>query len=200
MPDQFPSPPPARRIVLRHAAWRDRLTAAILSGVPKKSIVVDEAPPLIGSLGPRALQLGHDHYYFAHGGGLGWGVSAAVSLGLAHPGASMLCVTGDSPAIFSAQALWNAAQRNLDIVFVVLQSGEGGIAESAIRAGLSHDGARPNMLVGFNIDQPTFDVVAIGEAVGIRTLSTKGNGDVTAKVAEAFGRQGPTIIVVPVDG
>jgi benzoylformate decarboxylase len=161
--------------------------------------VVDEEPLLIGSLGPQALRLGHDHYYFAHEGGLGWGVPAAVGLGLARPGASVLCVTGNGSTMVSSQALRNAARRDLTIVFVVLQNGEFGIVEPAMRTDC-YDNASQNTFFGPDINQPAIDFVAMGKSFGIRTLSLEGTDDVAAKVADAFRQQGPTIIVIPVNG
>ena len=181
------------------SSWLDRLTAAILSGLPKEGAVVDEVPLLIGSLRPQALRRGGDHYYFARGGARGWAIPASVGIGLARPGASVLCVTGDGSAMFSPQALWNAAQRNLNIVFVVLQNGEYGILKSAIREG-GYGSSRKKTFIGMSINQPAIDFAAIGSAFGIRTLSTTGNADVAAKVADAFRQQGPTIIVIPVNG
>jgi benzoylformate decarboxylase len=101
--------------------------------------------------------------------------------------------------MFSPQSLWNAAQRNLTVVFVVLQNGEYGILKSAMHFG-GYDGARQNRFVGLDIDRPAIDFAALGQTFGIRTVLTRGNEDVADKVADAFGRRGPTIIVVPLNG
>src|SRR5262249_59552222 len=57
------------------------------------------------------------------GGGLGWGVPAAVGASLGRPDRPVLAVVGDGSYHFSVQAIWTAVQEQVSLVVVVLDNG-----------------------------------------------------------------------------
>ncbi len=72
----------------------------------------------------------HDHlpisrnrdFYVAASGGLGWGMPAAVGIAMAQPRRPVVCLIGDGSSLYSIQALWTAAQHNVNVVFIVLNN------------------------------------------------------------------------------
>ena len=57
------------------------------------------------------------------GGGIGQGLPSAVALKLAQPARPVLAISGDGSALYTIQALWTAAHRRLDMVFLILNNG-----------------------------------------------------------------------------
>jgi benzoylformate decarboxylase len=49
---------------------------------------------------------------------------AAVGIAMAQPRRPVVCLIGDGSSLYSIQALWTAAQHNVNVVFVVLNNGE----------------------------------------------------------------------------
>lgn len=66
-------------------------------------------------------------FYFGGGGGLGFGLPAAVGAQLAHPDRPVIAVSGDGGAQYGIHALYTAAARHLPVTFIVLVNGEYGI-------------------------------------------------------------------------
>jgi benzoylformate decarboxylase len=58
------------------------------------------------------------------GGGIGWGLPAAVGIKLALPDRPVVALVGDGSAMYTIQALWTAANERLGgLVFVILDNG-----------------------------------------------------------------------------
>src|SRR5213075_2609322 len=95
---------------------------ALVRAMPANSVVVDEAI----TTGVYVRGFHHEpvpgRYFFNRGGGLGWGMPAAVGVSLAHDGEPVLCVVGDGSALYSPQALWTAAHERLPVVFAVVNN------------------------------------------------------------------------------
>src|SRR5829696_7319816 len=73
-------------------------------------------------------------YFFCKGGGLGWGMPAALGVSLAYDrSVPVLAVVGDGSAMYSPQALWTAAHEHLPVVFAVVDNGQYLILKSAMR-------------------------------------------------------------------
>ncbi|MDV9176239.1 thiamine pyrophosphate-dependent enzyme, partial [Streptomyces sp. W16] len=62
-------------------------------------------------------------YTHTVGGGLGWGIGAAVGRSLAEPGRPVVSVLGDGCALFGLQGLWSAARQRVPVLFVVMGNG-----------------------------------------------------------------------------
>ncbi|WP_406375288.1 thiamine pyrophosphate-binding protein [Streptomyces sp. NBC_00647] len=118
------------RAAERHTAERDRTEAAaraayspaplapwaaahaVADGPPPGAAVVEEAIT-VGLLLRRLVRLDRPgSYTHTVGGGLGWGIGAAVGRALAEPGRPVVAVLGDGCALFGLQGLWSAARSN----------------------------------------------------------------------------------------
>ncbi|WP_431966235.1 thiamine pyrophosphate-dependent enzyme [Actinacidiphila sp. bgisy160] len=60
----------------------------------------------------------------AVGGGLGWGIGAAVGHRLGAPERPAVAVLGDGCAMFGLQGLWSAAHHRVPVLFVAMANGE----------------------------------------------------------------------------
>ncbi|WP_406119905.1 thiamine pyrophosphate-binding protein [Streptomyces sp. NBC_00989] len=125
----------------RHTAERDRAESAaraaysaaplapwaaahaVARGLPTDAVIVEEAIT-VGLLLRRLLRLDRPgSYTHAVGGGLGWGIGAAVGRSLAEPGRPVVSVLGDGCALFGLQGLWSAARQQVPVLFVVMGNG-----------------------------------------------------------------------------
>src|SRR3954447_10987404 len=98
--------------------------AALAGGLPENGIVVLESPSSTIALRNR-LRLGKPgSYYFSAGGGLGYGLSAAVGVQLAQPERPVVCVVGEGSAQYAIQALWSAVAYDVPVTFLVLRNEE----------------------------------------------------------------------------
>lgn len=92
-------------------------------GLPSDAVVVEEAIT-VGLLLRRLVRLERPgSYTHTVGGGLGWGIGAAVGRALAEPGRPVVAVLGDGCTLFGLQGLWSAARQHAPVLFVVMSNG-----------------------------------------------------------------------------
>src|SRR5262245_21147035 len=98
------------------------LLHAIGETLPTDAIVVEEA--LSSAPGIRQLIRSDDpqSYFGLRGGGIGWGLPAAIGVKLAVPDRPVVGLIGDGSAMYTCQALWTAAHYRLAVVFVILNN------------------------------------------------------------------------------
>lgn len=142
--EQVPDPTAKARMLRageRHTAERDRVESAaraayssaplapwaaahaVARGLPPDAVVVEEAITM-GLLLRRLLRLDRPgSYTHTVGGGLGWGIGAAVGRSLAEPGRPVVAVLGDGCTLFGLQGLWSAAHQSVPVLFVVMSNG-----------------------------------------------------------------------------
>ena len=63
-------------------------------------------------------------YYFGAGGGLGFGLSAAVGVQLAQPDRPVVCVIGEGSVQYAVTAFWSAVAYDVPVTFLVLRNSE----------------------------------------------------------------------------
>ena len=56
------------------------------------------------------------------GGGIGWGLPAAIGAKIALPDRPVVALLGDGSALYTIQGLWTAARENLRMVFVIINN------------------------------------------------------------------------------
>src|SRR5262249_38759976 len=95
------------------------LVEAIGAALPEDAIVVDET--LSSAPGLRQLVASNDarSYFAMRGGGIGWGLPAAIGIKLAQPQRPVVALIGDGSAMYNIQALWTAAHERVPVVFVI---------------------------------------------------------------------------------
>src|SRR6202035_3270720 len=89
------------------------LLNAIGEMLPKDAVVIEEA--LSSAPGIRSLIRSDDpqSYFGLRGGGIGWGLPAAIGVKLALPERPVVALIGDGSALYTVQALGSAAHHLL---------------------------------------------------------------------------------------
>src|SRR5947209_12220766 len=89
---------------------------------PADAVIVDEA--ISSSQGIRHFFKCADSkgFFGLRGGGIGWGLPAALGVKLALPNRPVLALVGDGSSMYTNQALWTAARESLAVVCVIFNN------------------------------------------------------------------------------
>src|SRR6202022_2991906 len=98
-------------------------------------------------------------YFFGAGGGLGFGLAAAIGVQLAKPERPVVCVVGEGAAQYAITGLWTAAAYKVPVTFLVLRNQEYMILKWF--AQLEQVTGAPGL------DLPGLDVAAVARAYGV---------------------------------
>src|ERR1700704_719693 len=91
---------------------------------PEDGIVVVESPSATLALRNQLRLSKPGSYYFGAGGGLGFGLAAAIGVQLAQPDRPVLCVLGEGSAQDAITGFWTAATYHVPVTFLVLRNEE----------------------------------------------------------------------------
>ncbi|WP_404462595.1 benzoylformate decarboxylase [Providencia rettgeri] len=161
---------------------------------PKETVLVEESPSNLGELHREWPIESPDSFYTFASGSLGWNLPASVGIALAERDSGrhrpVMAIIGDGSMQYSIQGLWSAAQQNLPIVFIIVKNNEYAILKSF--AVLEETPGVPGL------DIPNLDIVALGKGYGCTAVRAETVEDVKKTCEEAFKRNGPTVIEVPI--
>lgn len=169
---------------------------ALLRSLPAHTPIVDEAITT-GSYVRGYLRADPGEYFFCRGGGLGWGMPAALGVSLARDRSPVLCVVGDGSAMYSPQALWTAAAQELPVVFAVVNNRQYLILKNYLR-GMNAETVRTGRYVGMDLDQPPVDFVGLAQSMGVGATLVEKAGDVGDAVQAALAGGRPHLLELPV--
>lgn len=158
---------------------------------PEDGIVVLEAPSATLALRNQLRLSRPGSYYFGAGGGLGFGLAAAVGVQLARPDRPVVCVVGEGSAQYAITALWSAAAYGVPVTFLVLRNSEYAIlkwfsqVEGVDRAP--------------GLDLPAVSCVEVARGYGVDAREVGGGPDaVVEALREAIPASEPRLLEVPV--
>jgi benzoylformate decarboxylase len=122
-------PPPDPRPAAAEPEQTDPMSgsaamAALAEAWPEDGIAVLEAPSSTLALRNRLRLSRPGSYYLGAGGGLGFGISAAVGVQLAERSRPVVCVVGEGSAQYGITALWTAVAYRVPVTFLVLRNDE----------------------------------------------------------------------------
>lgn len=170
---------------------------AVAAGLPADAVVVEEAIT-VGVLLRRVLRQDRPgSYVHTVGGGLGWGIGAAVGTKLGLPDRPVVAVLGDGCAMFGLQGLWTAANRRLPVVFVVMNNGEYRTLKDTLDETKSRS-TEYGSYVGLDLGPPDLDWRKAAEFFGINAVRAESAGALRDLVGRAADLVGPLIIDVPI--
>src|SRR5262249_60700390 len=133
---------------------------AVAEALPREAVVVDET--ISSGAGLRSLLRSEDpkSFFGLRGGGIGWGLPAAIGIKLAQPGRPVVGLIGDGSAMYTCQALWTAAHLRVGAVLVILNNASYRILKQRVHAmkGLA---AQADRYVGMELDEPRVDFVGL---------------------------------------
>ena len=172
---------------------------AIATALPQDAVVVEEAITVGIKLRSVLCQDRPASYVHTVGGGLGWGIGAAIGTRMGQPRRPVVSVLGDGCAMFGIQGLWSAARYRVPVTFLVMNNGE----YRTLKETLDESGSTSSALgryVGLDLEPPRLDWQAAGRLFGVPTHRVESTGELADVVAAAAGRQGPLLVEVPVTG
>jgi benzoylformate decarboxylase len=174
------------------------LIAAVTDALPPEAVVVDES--ISSGAGLRALLRSDDprSFYGLRGGGIGWGLPAAIGVKLALPGRPVVALVGDGSAMYTCQALWTAARYRVGVALVILNNSSYRILKQRIHAmkGLA---AQADRYIAMDLDDPRVDFVRLAESLGVRAERIEKAADVGPALGRALAGPGPTLLDVELD-
>jgi benzoylformate decarboxylase len=157
---------------------------------PKDGIMVLESPSATPAL-RNQLRLGRPgSYYFSAGGGLGFGMPAAIGVALACPQRPVVCVIGEGSAQYAVQSFWTAAAYGVPVKFLVLRN-----EEYAILKFFSLMEEVPNAP---GLDLPALDTAAVAAGYGINARSVGNAEELGVELRRALASEDPELVEVRV--
>ncbi|MFI6813658.1 benzoylformate decarboxylase [Nonomuraea sp. NPDC050328] len=166
---------------------------ALAQGAPPDTIWFNESPSNRPAFHDRIRPGLPGSFYFAAGGGLGYGLSAAVGAGLAaqspEPGhrRPIVAVLGDGSAQYAITALWTAAAHQVPVTFVVLSNREYGVLKW-FAGGRSVPG----------LDIPGLDVTTIARGYGVPARRVATPADLADAVRDGCASGAPVLVEAPI--
>jgi benzoylformate decarboxylase len=137
-------------------------------------------------------------FFGMRGGGIGWGLPAAIGAKLALPDRPVVALLGDGSAMYTIQGLWTAARENLRMVFVIINNYSYRILKQRTNAmkGLA---AQADSYVGMDLDRPRVDFVSVARGLGLTAHRATTLAQVCELLEAGLAHDGPTLLDVEVD-
>jgi benzoylformate decarboxylase len=174
------------------------LVREVARAVTPDTTVIDES--ISSSAGVRHLFPCTDakSFFGIRGGGIGWGLPAALGAKLALPQRPVVALVGDGSAMYTNQALWTAAHESLAVVYVIFNNGSYRILKQRTRA-LKGFSAEDDRYVGMDLDRPRIDYVGLARALGVPGVRVEKASEVAPAVGRALASGGPYLIDAVID-
>ncbi|HEX5308658.1 MAG TPA: benzoylformate decarboxylase [Solirubrobacteraceae bacterium] len=187
--------PPARRPAAEPAPDSDPISPSTAVRVlaelfPQDGIVVLESPSATLALRNQLRLSAPGSYYFSSGGGLGFGMPAAIGAQLAQPSRPVVCVLGEGSAQYAIQALWTAATYQVPVTFLVLRNDEYAI--------LKWFGMLEEIVDAPGLDLPALDCAALAKGYGVDSRVAGDAGELGQALSAALGSGKPELVEVKV--
>ena len=175
------------------------LVASVADAVPDDAVVVDES--ISSGAGLRELLKPRDPkgFYGLRGGGIGWGLPAALGIKLAQPGRPVVALVGDGSAMYTIQSLWTAAHDSIPVVYVIFNNASYRILKQRTLA-LKGFSAEDDQYVGMDLVNPRIDYVGMAKALGVPGEMVEKGVDIGAAVKRGLASGGPYLVDVHIDG
>jgi benzoylformate decarboxylase len=174
-----------------------RAVDAIAAALPPSTTVVEEGIT-VGLLLRRVLgQDDPDAYVHTVGGGLGWGIGAAIGTRLGNPSRPVVAVLGDGSAMFGLQGLWTAAREGIPVAFLVMNNGEYRTLKDTLdhRSGGDRQDRR---FIGLDLREPAIDWCAVGRSFGVPSQRIERIEELGELVRGVERLEGPLLVDVPI--
>jgi len=164
---------------------------ALAEVFPEDGIIVLESPSSTAALRNRLRLSRPGSYYFSSGGGLGFGLPAALGVQLAQPQRQVVCVLGEGSAQYAITAFWTAAAYSIPVAFLVLRNNEYSI--------LKWFAALENVSGAPALDLPALDVAATASSYGVPSTHARSEDELRTGLQELLAaHSGPRLLQVDV--
>lgn len=161
--------------------------------MPEDSVIVDDANTS-GRPMFQGLQSGPHHDWCSlMGGGIGWGLPAAIGAAIGAPGRQVITLEGDGSGMYAVSALWTMAREKLKIVNIIFANRTYQILHGELeKVGASNPG--PKALDMLNLDRPTIDWPAIARGQGVGAGRAETLDQFKEEFEKALATDGPYLI------
>jgi len=167
------------------------VAAAVLADVwPDDGILVLESPSSTLAMRSRLKLSKPGSYFFGAGGGLGFGLSAAVGVQLAQPDRQVVCVIGEGSVQYAVTAFWTAAAYEVPLKVLVLRNEEYAILKwfAEMEAVTGSPG----------LDLPALESAEVAKAYGVPGQRVDGRDALHQALTDALAADGPQLVEVKV--
>jgi benzoylformate decarboxylase len=174
------------------------LLEALGRALPANAVVVEEA--VSSAPGLRQLVRSEDpqSFFGLRGGGIGWGLPAAIGVKLALPDRPVVALVGDGSAMYTCQALWSAAHDKVGVVFVILNNRSYRILKQRTNA-MKGFAAQTDRYVGMDLTEPAVDYVGLARSLGVAGARAQALDEAVDLVRRALAEGGPSLVEVELD-
>ncbi len=163
---------------------------ALRQAFPDDGIIILEAPSATLALRNQLRLSRPGSYYFGAGGGLGFGLAAAVGVQLAQPDRPVVCVIGEGSVQYAVTAFWTAVAYDVPVTFLVLRN-----AEYAILKWFAMVEQVENAP---GLDLPALDTAAIASGYGVNSTKVEDADALTEALRTAIASPKPELVEVGV--
>jgi len=174
------------------------LLEAIGAMLPKDAVVIEEI--LSSAPGVRSMIDSNDEqsYFGLRGGGIGWGLPAAIGAKIALPDRPVVALIGDGSAMYTVQGLWTAAHYRLPVIWVIFNNLSYRILKQRLvmLRGLAEQADR---FVGMELTDPAIDFVGLARSLGIEAQRAATVKDATDLIGKALKDGTPLLIDVDME-
>lgn len=146
------------------------LMQAVGEHLPPHGVIVDESISSGAGLFQFLRNAPPGSLFGNRGGGIGWGLPAAVGVQLAMPDRRVVALIGDGSAMYSIQALWTAAHEKLPVIFVIINNRAYRILKQRLSA-TRGTAAQRGRYVGMELCDPAIDFAGLAAALGVPAVS-----------------------------
>jgi benzoylformate decarboxylase len=173
------------------------LVHELAKSAPANAVIVDES--ISSAQGVRHFFKCADakSLFALRGGGIGWGLPAALGVKLALRDRPVLALIGDGSAMYTNQALWTAARESLAVVYVIFNNASYRILKQRTRA-LKGFSAEDDRYVGMDLE-PLIDFVGMARALGVPGERVEKAPEIAAAIGRAVASGGPYLVDVRLD-
>jgi benzoylformate decarboxylase len=174
------------------------LVAAAVDAIPEDAVVVDES--ISSGLGVRELLRSSDpkSFYGLRGGGIGWGLPAALGIKLAQPGRPVVALVGDGSAMYTNQSFWTAAHDSIAVVAVIFNNASYRILKQRTLA-LKGFSAEDDRYVAMDLVNPAIDYVGLAKSLGVPGELVEKTADVGPAIKRGLASGGPYLVDARID-
>ena len=158
--------------------------------LPDDAIIVLESPSSTMALRNQLRLSRPGSYYFGAGGGLGFGLAAAVGVQLAQPERPVVCVMGEGSVQYAVTAFWSAAAYEVPVTFLVLRNEEYSI--------LKWFADTEEVTGAPGLQLPALKTAEIAAGYGVKSRDVAGVDQLRSELETAIPSGGPELIEVGV--
>jgi benzoylformate decarboxylase len=158
--------------------------------LPDDAIIVLESPSSTMALRNQLRLSRPGSYYFGAGGGLGFGLAAAVGVQLAQPERPVVCVMGEGSVQYAVTAFWSAVAYEVPVTFLVLRNEEYSI--------LKWFADTEDVTGAPGLHLPALETAEIASGYGVRSRKVGGIDELRSELESAIPSSEPELIEIGV--